>query len=38
MDYINSYVAKIFDDEFYIGLITNYKSDLWHVEYEDRDE
>ena len=22
MDYINSYIAKNFDDEFYIGLIT----------------
>ena len=34
MDYINSYIAKKFDDKFYIGLITNYKGDLWHVEYE----
>ena len=38
MDYINSYVAKKFDDEFYIGLITNYTGDFWHVEYEDGDE
>ena len=38
MDYINSYVAKKFDDEFYIGLITNYNGDLWHVEYDDGDE
>ena len=38
IDYINSYFAKKFDDELYIGLITNYNTDLWHVEYEDRDE
>ena len=38
MDYINSYVAKKFDDKLYIGLITNYKGDLWHVEYDDGDE
>ena len=35
MDCINSFIAKKFDDKFYIGLITNYKGDLWHVEYED---
>ena len=35
MDYINSYIAKKFDDKFYIGLITKKKGDLWHVEYED---
>ena len=34
MDYIDSCIAKRFDDAFYIGLITNYKVDLWHVEYE----
>ena len=33
MDYINSYIAKKFDDKFYIGLITKKKGDLWHVEY-----
>ena len=38
MNYINSYVAKKFDDKLYIGLITNYKGDLWHVEYDDGDE
>ena len=35
---VNSYIDKNFNDEFYIGLITNYKGDLWHVEYEDGDE
>ena len=38
MNCINSYVAKKFDDKLYIGLITNYKGDLWHVEYDDGDE
>ena len=38
MEYINSFIAKKFDDDFYIGLITNYKGDLWHVQYEDGDE
>ena len=32
---VNSYIDKNFNDEFYIGLITKYKGDLWHVEYED---
>ena len=35
MDYINSYIAKKFDDKFYISLITKKKDDFWHVEYED---
>ena len=38
MNYINSSIAKKFEDEVFIGLITNYKGDLWHVEYEDGDE
>ena len=38
MDYINYYVAKVSDDEFYINLLTNYKGDLWDMEYEDEDE
>ena len=38
INYINSYIAKMFDDEFYIGLITNYKGDLWYVECGDGDE
>ena len=29
--FINSYVAKKFDDEFLIGLITNYKDAFWNV-------
>ena len=36
--YINSSITKKFDDEFFIGMITNYRGDLWHVEYEDGDE
>ena len=32
------YFAINFDDDFYIGLITNYKGDLWHVQYQDGDE
>ena len=38
MNYINSSIAKKFDHEFFIGLITNYRGDLWHVECEDGDE
>ena len=38
INYINSSITKKFDDEFFIGLITNYRGDLWHVEYEDGDE
>ena len=40
MDYINYYVAKVSDDEFYINLLTNYKGDLWDVEhkYEYKDD
>ena len=38
MNYIHSYIAKMIDGEFYIGLITNYKGDLWHAKYEDVDE
>ena len=30
---VNSYNDKNFNDEFYIGLITNYKGDLWYVGY-----
>ena len=33
--FINSYIAKKFDDDNFIGLITNYKGDFWHVEYQD---
>ena len=36
--FINSYIAKKFDDEIFIGLITNYKDDFWHVEYKDGDK
>ena len=32
---INSYIDKKFKDEFYIGLITNYKNNLWNVGYEE---
>ena len=28
VDYINYYIAKKPDDEFYIDLLTNYKGDL----------
>ena len=38
MDYINSYVTKKFDDEFYFDFIINYKDDLRHVEYGDGDQ
>ena len=38
MDFINYYIAKKPDDEFYIDLLTNYKGNLWNVEYEDEDE
>ena len=38
MDFINYYIAKKSDDELYIDLLTNYKGDLWNVEYEDEDE
>ena len=38
VDFINYYIAKKPDDEFYIDLLTNYKGDLWDVEYEDEDE
>ena len=38
MDFINCYIAKVSDDEFYIDLLTNYKGDLKDVEYEDEDE
>ena len=35
--FINIYIAKKFDDETFIGLITNYKDVFWHVEYNDGD-
>ena len=38
VDFINYYIAKKPDDEFYIDLLTNYKGNLWNVEYEDEDE
>ena len=38
MDFINYYIAKKSDDELYIDLLTNYKGDLWDVEYEYEDE
>ena len=38
VDFINYYIAKKPDDEFYIDLLTNYKGDLWDVEYEDEDD
>ena len=38
MDFINYYIAKKSDDELYIDLLTNYKSDLWDMEYEDKKE
>ena len=38
VDFINYYIAKKPDDEFYIDLLTNYKGNLWDVEYEDEDE
>ena len=34
-DFIKSYAAKNFDDGVFIHLITNYKGNFWHVEYED---
>ena len=36
--FINTYIAKKFDDGVFFGLVTNYKDDLWHVEYNDGDE
>ena len=36
--FINSYIAKQFDDDIFIGLITNYKCDFWCVEYDDGDK
>ena len=38
VDFINYYIAKKPDDEFYIDLLKNYKGNLWDVEYEDEDE
>ena len=38
IDFINDYIAKKSDDELYIDFRTNYKGDLWDVEYEDEDE
>ena len=38
VDFINYYIAKKPDDEFYIDLLTNYKGDFWDVDYEDEDE
>ena len=38
VDFINYYIAKKPDDEFYIDLLTNYKGDLKDVDYEDEDE
>ena len=38
VDFINYYIAKKPDDEFYIDLLINYKGNLWNVEYEDEDE
>ena len=35
--FINSYIAKNFDDDFFV-LITNYKDGFWHVEYNDGDK
>ena len=35
IDFINTYIAKKFDDGVFFGLVTNYKDDLWHVEYND---
>ena len=32
------YITKVSDDEIYINLLTNYKGDLWDMEYEDEDE
>ena len=37
INFINTYIAKKFDDEVFFGLITNYKGALWHVEYDDGD-
>ena len=36
--FINSYIAKKFDDDIFIGLIINYKGEFWHVEYKDGDK
>ena len=38
MDFINYYIAKKSDDELYIDLLTNYKGDLWDVDFLDEDE
>ena len=38
VDFINYYIAKKPDDEFYIDLLSNYKGDLWDVEYEDEEQ
>ena len=38
VDFINYYIAKKPDDEFYIDLLTNCKGNLWNVEYQDEDE
>ena len=38
MVYINYYIAKVSDYEFYIDLLTNYKGDLWDVDFLDEDE
>ena len=35
--FINIYIAKKFNDENFIGQITNYKDGFWHVEYNDGD-
>ena len=34
MDFINFCITKVSDDEFYINLLTNYKGNLWNMEYE----
>ena len=36
--FIHSYIAKKFDDGYFIVLITNYKDSIWHVEYNDGDK
>ena len=38
MDFINYYITKKPDDEFYIDLLINYEGDLWDMEYEYEDE
>ena len=37
-DFINFYIAEVSDDEFFINLLTNYKGDLWDVDFLDEDE